>query len=76
MCERRVTCVGPPGGGENMIDTIPNRERRRPRMDTLLDAFIAVRDDEGKHAKTLQTLKGIESELCSSNSVNDGCIIV
>lgn len=74
--ERRVTYVGPPGGEENMIDRIPNRERRRPRMDTLLDAFIAVRDDEGEHVKTLQTLQGIESELCSSNSADDGCIIV
>jgi len=55
-----MACVRPPGEGENMIDTIPNRERRRLLIDTLLDAFIAARDDEGKHVKTLQTLQEIE----------------
>ena len=29
------------------------RERRRPRMQTLFDAFCAVRDDEAEHVKTM-----------------------
>eukprot|EP00587_Corethron_hystrix_P008968 CAMPEP_0113301904 /NCGR_PEP_ID=MMETSP0010_2-20120614/2933_1 /TAXON_ID=216773 ORGANISM="Corethron hystrix, Strain 308" /NCGR_SAMPLE_ID=MMETSP0010_2 /ASSEMBLY_ACC=CAM_ASM_000155 /LENGTH=292 /DNA_ID=CAMNT_0000155593 /DNA_START=479 /DNA_END=1357 /DNA_ORIENTATION=- /assembly_acc=CAM_ASM_000155 len=49
--------------------------RRRPKCETLLDTFINIRDDEGEHVKTLQTLQQIESDLCSSNSIDDGCIV-
>lgn len=41
-------------------DGIP---RRRPKMDTLYDTFMAIRDDEAEHAKTMEFLQRQESDI-------------
>mmetsp|Transcript_7541 Transcript_7541/g.17951 ORF Transcript_7541/g.17951 Transcript_7541/m.17951 type:complete len:319 (-) Transcript_7541:125-1081(-) len=45
---------------------------RRPKMDTLYDAFSAIRDDEAEHVKTMAALQ-TETEL--SNAHDDSCEI-
>lgn len=45
---------------------------RRPKMDSLYDAFSAIRDDEAEHVKTMAALQ-TETEL--SNAHDDSCEI-
>lgn len=45
---------------------------RRPKIDNLYDVFIAIRDDEAEHVKTMTAL---QTELELSNSHDDGCDI-
>jgi len=58
------TCSDPGGYGDTPIvlneDGIP---RRRPKMDTLYDAFSAIRDDEAEHAKTMEYLQRQDSDI-------------
>merc|ERR1719469_1042736 len=37
--------------------------RRRPKMETLHDAFMAIRDDEAEHAKTMEYLQRQDSDI-------------
>jgi len=37
--------------------TTVKRQQRRPKMETLYDTFVAIRDDEGEHAKTMKYLQ-------------------
>jgi len=37
--------------------------RRRPKMETLHDTFMAIRDDEAEHAKTMEYLQRQDSDI-------------
>mmetsp|Transcript_35270 Transcript_35270/g.51825 ORF Transcript_35270/g.51825 Transcript_35270/m.51825 type:complete len:308 (+) Transcript_35270:132-1055(+) len=47
-------------------------EPRRPKMENLFDTFVAIRDDEAEHVKTMTNLQ-THAELTSTN--DDSCIV-
>jgi len=53
---------------DEMHATRENTQARRPKCDTLYDAFCAVRDDEMEHVKTMAFLQEDDADLQNNAS--------
>jgi len=49
--------------GKDYFKTVDGETKRRPRIDNLYDVFLAIRDDEAEHAKTMEFLQRQDSDI-------------
>jgi ubiquinol oxidase len=53
--------------GDNLFDAMHTcsgaTSSRRPNVDTLYDVFVAIRDDEREHVRTMEYLQEQESDI-------------
>lgn len=58
------------------FQTARPRSSRRPRIRTLYDTFVAIRDDEGEHVATMKECQMEDSMMSDVDKVNLGTAVV
>ena len=60
------TCAGKDSSKQSDLvisEDVPGVSKRRPKMDNLYDVFVAIRNDEREHVKTMAFLQKRDTDI-------------